>query len=234
MSVTPAQLAHLEQVVAAGSMAIGVVHEVKNPLMGIVGFAQLGQGSSELEEMREYFGLIEQDARRANALLVGLLDFTRPTSGEEFLPLELNSVVEGALRLVRAQLELSGVILETKLGAGLRPIQGDAAQLTQVLINVLLNANHALAQVPVKRVVVSTSGVGDGVVISVCDSGPGLTEEAKRRVFTPFFTTKARGEGTGLGLSISKRIIEAHGGTLQLENASPGAIVTITLPLRLT
>lgn len=224
------RLAHFEQLAAAGAMAAGVVHEVKNPMMGIVGFAQLGQASRDLTEMREYFALIEQDARRANAVLVGLLDFIRPTSVAQLEDLDVSSVVEGALRLARPQLELSGVVVEAVLGTALPSIRGDAAQLTQVLVNVVLNANHAVAEAAVKRVTVTTSTVGASVLMTIQDTGAGLSEEALRQVFTPFFTTKPRGQGTGLGLSISKRLIEAHGGTIQIENVSPGAKVTIALP----
>lgn len=225
-----AQFEAVERLVAAGSIAAGVVHEVKNPLVGIVGFAQLGQGSSDVKEMREYFTLIEQDALRANALLEGMLDFTRPTSAAEFETLEVNAVVEGALRLARPQLEAVGVTVVTELAAALPTIRGDANQLRQVLINVLLNAGHAVAEAPVKRVTVSARIEGSQVVLAVTDSGVGLSAEALKSVFTPFFTTKPRGQGTGLGLVVSKQHIDAHGGSLRIENASPGARVTISLP----
>ncbi len=225
-----AQFEALERLVAAGSIAAGVVHEVKNPLVGIVGFAQLGQGSSDLKEMREYFTLIEQDAMRANALLEGMLDFTRPASVAHFEQLEVNSVIEGALRLARHQLEAHGVTVSTELAEGLPAIRGDANQLRQVLVNVLLNAGHAVADAAVKRVTVSTTLDVSHVRVTVLDSGAGLSAEALKNVFIPFFTTKPRGQGTGLGLVVSKQLIEGHGGSLRIENANPGARVTIVLP----
>lgn len=224
-----AQLARLEQLAAAGTVVAGVVHEAKNPLNGIVGFAQLGQGSTDPAEMREYFMLIEQDALRANALLEGMLDFTRATDGSARVSLPVNELVESALQLGRPQLALWGVTLETRLSSDpLPPIEGDANQLRQVLLNLLLNAGQAVAEAAVKRVVVTTA---PGVEVVVEDSGPGLTEEAKRQAFTAFFTTKPRGQGTGLGLWVSRNLAEAHGGTLRIDNApGGGARVTLRLP----
>ena len=223
------QLARLEQLAAAGTVAAGVVHEVKNPLNGIVGFAQLGAGSTDVKEMHEYFVLIEQDALRANALLEGMLDFTRLTTSTELEALNVHAVVESALQLARPLLEQWGVTVETRLSAqGLPQVRADANQLRQVLLNVLLNAGQALEASPVKRVTVTTA---PGVEVLIADTGPGLSEDAKRHVFTPFFTTKPRGQGTGLGLSVSRRLIEAHGGTLRIENAPEGgARVTLRLP----
>ncbi len=223
--------AAIEQLVVTGTLAAGAIHEAKNPLNGIVGFAQLGQSSSDVKEMREYFALIEQDAMRANAVLEGMLDFTRPTQEAHFEPVAVNEVIESALRLVRHQLMVEHVVLETAL-AQLPALQGDANQLRQVLINVLLNAAHAVAEAPAKKVVVRSEHGAGAVKVIIEDSGPGLTEEAMRRVFTPFFTTKPRGQGTGLGLSVSRRLIEAHGGSIRIESATgQGARVTVVLPV---
>jgi two-component system NtrC family sensor kinase len=225
------QLARIEHLASTGAMVAGVVHEVKNPLNGIVGFAQLGQAATEVTDMREYFMLIEQDARRANALLEGLLDFTRPTRVSEFEVLSVTEVVDSALNLVRHQLELFGALVTVTFAQDLPFIRGDANQLRQVLINVLLNAGHALAEAAVRRVTVTVARGRTGVEIVVEDSGPGLSDEAQKHAFTAFFTTKPRGQGTGLGLSVSRQLVEAHGGTLRIDPASrTGARVVMTLP----
>lgn len=226
-----ARLTQIEQLIAAGTMAAGVAHEVKNPLVGVVGFAQLGQVSTDVTEMREYFALIEKDALFASALLDGMLDFSRPLQAVEFQTHSVNELVHRSLALVAHQLHINQVTLETRLADALPTIRGDANQLRQVLINVLLNASQAVANSTVKKVLVSTRREGAKVAIVVQDSGPGLSAEAKRQVFTPFFTTKPRGQGTGLGLALSKTLVEGHGGTLTITSEpGQGAQVTLVLP----
>ncbi len=229
-----AQWARLEQLSTAGAVAAGVVHEVRNPLVGIVGFAQLGKDSSDVKEMREYFALIEQDARRANQLLESLLDATQLSVGD-FESVSVNDTVEAVLQLARPQLEMNGVSVHTALAptASLPKVTARPSQLKQLLLNLVLNANDAVHTAVEKRVTVSTEVFTDGekrwVRLCVHDSGPGFSAEAKRHAFTPFFTTKPRGQGTGLGLHISRQLAQANHGTLKLENG-PGAKLVLSLP----
>jgi signal transduction histidine kinase len=228
---TNAQLVQSEKLSAVGELAASVAHEVKNPMVGIVGFAQLGQESTDHAEMQEYFKLIEQDAFRANKILQNLLEFSRPPE-MEFEALPPNEVVLGSLALCVHQLQMKGVRVETKLGQGLPAIRGNSNQLRQVLLNLMLNAGQAMEQSLQKLITVSTlPGEGDTVEIRVADTGPGLAEEVKGNLFKPFFTTKRRGQGTGLGLSVSRSIIEAHRGSIRAEGApGKGATFIIRLP----
>lgn len=228
---TNAQLVQSEKLSAVGELAASVAHEVKNPMVGIVGFAQLGQESTDHAEMQEYFKLIEQDGFRANKILQSLLEFSRPPE-MEFEALPPNEVVLGSLALCVHQLQMKGVRVETKLGQGLPAIRGNSNQLRQVLLNLMLNAGQAMEQSLQKLITVSTlPGEGDTVEIRVADTGPGLAEEVKGNLFKPFFTTKRRGQGTGLGLSVSRSIIEAHRGSIRAEGAAgKGATFIIRLP----
>lgn len=228
---TNAQLVQSEKLSAVGELAASVAHEVKNPMVGIVGFAQLGQESTELGEMQEYFKLIENDAFRANKILQNLLEFSRPPEMElEGLP--LNDVVLGSMALCVHQLQMQGVKVETKLGEGLPAIRGNSNQLRQVLLNLMLNAGQAMEQSPKKLITVTTGRSEAGFVeIRVADTGPGLADDVKDKLFKPFFTTKRRGQGTGLGLSVSRSIIEAHRGSIRAEGApGVGATFIIRLP----
>jgi two-component system, NtrC family, sensor kinase len=226
-----AQLVQSEKLSALGELSAGLAHEVKNPMVGIVGFAQLGVTSTNLQEAREYFGLIEGDAKRANEILQNLLEFARPMK-VEMRTLEPNAVVQGAVRLVAHQLQISRVRLETHYSSGLPLIRGNDNQLQQVLVNLLMNAAHAMEDAESKRLYVKTSfAQSGGVLIEVRDTGHGMASEVQARIFQPFFTTKERGKGTGLGLSVSRSIINEHRGEIRVESVpGQGATFVIFLP----
>ncbi|HEY0882327.1 MAG TPA: ATP-binding protein [Archangium sp.] len=230
LQTTNAQLVQSEKLSAVGELAASVAHEVKNPMVGIVGFAQLGQESQDLVEINEYFKLIEQDAFRANKILQNLLEFSRPPE-MEFEPLAPNEVVMGAMALCVHQLQMQGVKVETALANGLPAVKGNSNQLRQVLLNLMLNAGQAMEASPQKLINVSTQkGEAGFVEILVSDTGPGLAPDVKEKLFKPFFTTKRRGQGTGLGLSVSRSIVEAHRGQIRAEGA-PGAGATFIIRL---
>jgi signal transduction histidine kinase len=228
---THAQLVQSEKLSAVGELAASVAHEVKNPMVGIVGFAQLGQESTDPAEVQEYFHLIEQDAFRANKILQNLLEFSRPPE-VELEELRVNDVVAGALQLCRHQVQMAGAKVDTSLAEGLPTVRGNSNQLRQVLLNLVLNAGQAMADSPVRQLTVSTARAAEGgVELRVVDTGPGIAEEVRVKLFKPFFTTKRRGQGTGLGLSVSRSIIEAHRGTIRVESApGQGATFIIRLP----
>jgi len=224
-------LVQSEKLSAIGELAASVAHEVKNPMVGILGFAQLGKESDSMTEAKEYFGLIESDTLRANKILQTLLEFARPPE-MEMEPLGVNEVVQGALQLCQHQLQMQGVKVETSLGDGLGGILGNNNQLRQVLLNLMMNAGQAMAESSTKRVTVSTVADGDFAKVLVADTGPGMTAEVMQSLFKPFFTTKRRGLGTGLGLSVSRSIIEAHKGTLTAQSTQgQGATFIVRLPL---
>ncbi|MEW6430662.1 MAG: ATP-binding protein [Myxococcota bacterium] len=228
---THGQLVQSEKLSAVGELAASVAHEVKNPMVGIVGFSQLGLESEDTQEMREYFKLIEQDALRANNILQNLLEFSRPPEMELEL-LAVNDVVNGSLQLCRHQLQMQGVKVDTAFADGLPAIKGNSNQLRQVLLNLLLNAGQAMESSAKKEIHVRTlPGENGSVEIHVADTGPGIPEEVKGQLFKPFFTTKRRGKGTGLGLSVSRSIIEGHRGSIRVDSApGQGATFVIRIP----
>jgi len=228
---THQQLVQSEKLSAVGELAASVAHEVKNPMVGIVGFAQLGLESKDLPELHEYFKLIEQDAFRANKILQNLLEFSRPPE-MDLEVLAVNDVVNGCLQLCRHQLHMQGVKIDTALADGLPPIKGNSNQLRQVLLNLMLNAGQAMEASPEKHIQVSTGpGENGGVEIRIADTGPGIPEEVRAQLFKPFFTTKRRGKGTGLGLSVSRSIIEGHRGNIRVDSEpGKGATFVIRIP----
>jgi signal transduction histidine kinase len=226
-----AQLVQSEKLSAVGELAASVVHEVKNPMVGIVGFAQLAQESTDPKEVAEYLRLIEEDAFRANRILQGLLEFARPPEVER-VKLAVSEVVDGTLQLCRHTLQMGGVKVEASLPEGLPSIHGNSNQLRQVLLNLMLNAGQAMERSQVRRLVVSAQGTDEGgVELRISDTGPGIAPEVKDKLFRPFITTKRPGQGTGLGLSVSRSIVEAHGGSIRAESeVGKGATFVVKLP----
>jgi signal transduction histidine kinase len=226
-----AQLAQSAKLSAVGELAASVVHEVKNPITGLVGYADMGAQATTLEEAREAFRIIERNAWRASDVLQTMLSFSRPAEVTR-APVDLSQLVRDTLRLVQHQLQLSRVDTELDLPA-LPPVWGNAQQLQQVLVNLVMNAAHAMERTE-RRVLRLVTRSDDGrVVLTVQDTGEGMTPETRARLFTPFFTTKAPGQGTGLGLSVTRRIVEEHGGEIGVDTEpGRGTSFEVRLPVR--
>ncbi|HEX6060375.1 MAG TPA: ATP-binding protein [Gemmatimonadaceae bacterium] len=226
------QLRQTEKLVALGQLVAGVAHEVNNPLTGISAFAELllEEGLAS-EEQTESVRLIRKEAARAGRVIRDLLVFAR-TSGPSHGPVDLNEVVEQALRLRLYGLRASGVEVELDLDHELPLIEGDAAKLQQVVLNLVVNAEHALLKAPQRRLRLRTCHRDGSIVLEVADTGEGMEPEVARRIFEPFFTTKPEGTGTGLGLSVSYGIVQAHGGDVAVDS-TPGAGTTfrVVFPL---
>ncbi len=226
---TNAQLAQSEKLSALGELSAGIVHEVRNPMAAIAGFAELCKDAETLEEAKEYGAFILGDARRATEILQNLLDFARPEA-VTFEPLDAAALTNGALRLVSHQLKTMDVMVETHFPEPLS-ITGNSNQLRQVLINLMMNAGHAMDGCAERNLNVSIARVPGGTVqISIKDSGVGMPREVKEKLFKPFFTTKAKGKGTGLGLSVSRKIVTDHQGEILVES-EPGKGTTFIVCL---
>jgi signal transduction histidine kinase len=204
---------------------------VKNPIAGLVGYADLGTQVSTLEEAREIFNTIEKTAWRASDVLQTMLTFSRPADVSRG-PVDLSQLVRDTLRLLQHQLQLSAVAVELDLAGGLSPVWGNEQQLQQVLVNLVMNAAHAMKEAEQRVLKLATRGEDDRVVLTVRDTGVGMTPETRAHLFTPFFTTKAPGQGTGLGLSVTRRIVEAHGGEIGVDTEPGlGTAFEIRLPV---
>jgi PAS domain S-box-containing protein len=232
---------------SVGVLAAGVAHEVNNPLAFVrANIAQLQQLASLLEETREELPkevasaseemqeILDESLTgldRMREIVKGLLRFSRTSSGR-LEACDLNAIVEEAARF--ASLDRGSLVqLELRLADGLPQVDASPEQLAQVLLNLFLNAAHALGDRPGASIVATTRACGDGVEVRVVDNGPGVPEAIRERIFDPFFTTRAPNEGTGLGLAIAFDIVRKHGGNLELENpAAGGACFKLTLPSR--
>jgi two-component system NtrC family sensor kinase len=222
------RLFHAEKMSAVGQLAGGVAHEINNPLGGILAFSQLMSREERSPEDMEYLKLIQDAANRARRIVDSLLRFSRRPQEEEKGPVDLARVCEDALFLVSSQLGDGRVevIREYASAAAL----GNANQLQQIVVNLLVNALQAMPDRGTIRIAVGAAGHGR-VQLSVTDTGPGIRPEIAKRIFEPFFTTKPEGKGTGLGLSICYQIAEDHGGSIRVEPGTDrGACFVVDLP----
>lgn len=225
------QLRQSEKLVAVGELVAGVAHEVNNPLTGISAFAQLLQEERLTPDQLEAAQMIKREADRAVSVIRDLLTFARKT-GPRSVPIDMNSLIEQTMRLRTYGLRTAGIELKQELATPLPRVRGDDRQLQQVLLNLVVNAEHALANAPHRTITLRTSAMAGRVIVEVSDTGKGMTAEVQKRIFEPFFTTKPEGSGTGLGLSVSFGIVQTHGGTLTVHTApGAGATFRLTLPV---
>jgi len=230
-------LARISRITTMGELAATIAHEVNQPLSGVVingnaclrWLAGVESSSPHLEQARQAVERVIRDGKRAGDVILRLRNFFKASGGER-TSLKINEVVEGIVKLVRHELERNHVLLKTDLSERLPTIQGDAVQLQQVILNLILNAVDAMVDVvdrPRELTIVTRSESG-GVRVEVKDNGVGIEEEKLESIFQPFYTTKAN--GMGLGLSISRSIVQNHGGQLIAQpNNGAGTTFCFTL-----
>jgi PAS domain S-box-containing protein len=227
-------LARVTRVVAMGELAAAIAHEVNQPLTAIVTNAnfslrQLEGAISHPDQLRVAITEIVNDGTRASAVISrirGLLAKATPRTTD----LDINRIIQEVTVLMHNEFTRNRVLLRTDLAADLPVVPGDAVELQQVLINLIMNAIEALRTSTDRRreILIRSAQNPDGVLIQVHDSGPGIASQVADRIFEPFFTTKP--EGIGMGLAISRSIVESHGGRLWAELSYDGALIQFTLP----
>jgi len=210
-------------------MVAAVSHEIRNPLGIIKSSAELLKKKQPASgNMTALPDIIVEEATRLNAIITDFLKFAKPQVPNLSL-CRVEEVIEKTVQLLSLQLEQQKCRVETVFSENLPEILADAAMLHQAFLNLLINAVQAMPQGGTIRVTVSSKE--KRVIVVIEDEGRGVAPEFLTKVWSPFFTTKER--GTGLGLGIVKTVIEAHEGTIQIENRpAGGAIVTMVLPVR--
>jgi signal transduction histidine kinase len=229
-------LARINRVILMGELTASIAHEVNQPLTGIVanagtGLRYLAADTPNVEEARKYLGLIARDGKRAGDVVARIRALVKraPTQPES---VDVNETILEVIALTSSELRANPVTLLTRLGAELPPVIADRVQLQQVILNLIVNATEAMADLHERpRVLTVSSGDSDssGVFVEVSDSGPGLDPANIDSLFSSFYTTKP--DGMGMGLSISRSIVEAHGGRLWASSIQPhGASFRFTIP----
>jgi len=231
------QLFQSEKLAALGKLSAGIAHEIRNPLTSIKILIHSLVDEKATESSREKdLAVIESEIERVNQIIKQFLDFARPRPPSLEL-LNVQKVLEETIALLIYEIEARAISLERQYASELSPMLMDREQMKQVFLNLMLNAIQAMNQIG--KLKISTAykrhlpGIQGGPFgeISFQDSGKGIPEELKTRIFEPFFITKE--EGVGLGLPIAQRIIKEHGGEIRLESRlGEGTIVYLTLPLK--
>jgi two-component system NtrC family sensor kinase len=231
-------VARAEKLAAVGRLAAGVVHEINNPLATIAACAEslekrIEEGafsnSPDADDLREYLGLIRDEAFRCKSITNGLLDFSRLRAGQR-VPVNMTEVIKATARLVTHQQRGENIRIEIEAADNLPMVLGDAGQLQQAVVALATNAIDAMPEGG--TLTLRSSHRGARVIVEVKDTGIGIAPENMTKIFDPFFTTKDVGRGTGLGLAVCYGILSDHGGRLDVRSSvAVGTTFTITLPV---
>jgi signal transduction histidine kinase len=226
---TQEQLIQSAKLAAIGELASNVAHEINNPLTSIIGFTELSKEEEDISAIRISLDIIERESLRAREIVSQLLNFARKKP-LQLTPVKINEVLRDVVMLTSSQARMSKVKIREDYGEF--PVSvGDPDQLKQVFLNIVTNAICAMPEGG--TLFISTSQAGEHTVIRLADTGPGISKEIMSRIFEPFFTTK-KDKGTGLGLSISYRIIQDHGGRIEVESSEgQGTTFIVRLPQKL-
>ncbi len=228
------QLVSSERLASMGEIAATIAHEINNPIGIILGFSQdlLSEAPQDSKEYK-VLKVIEEEAKRCGRVVRGLLDLAKPAT-PQFSFVKIEEIVEKSIILLEPKISKGGIAVVKRYTRTLPLVKGDPQQIQQVFVNVLLNAIEAMPDGGKIALSVTSKNSQEGkrwVSVVISDTGIGISKEDLSRVFLPFFS-KGKKKGTGLGLSISKRIVESHGGTIEMESAfKKGTTCVIRLPV---
>ncbi len=233
------QLLHQDKMASLGKLSSSVVHEINNPVAGILNLVLLSKRilkedsitESELDVFQQYLDLMETETRRVTRIIGNLLAFARQ-SKIEVTRFDVNELIEQTLMLNANLLRLNKIRIIEDLERNLPLIKGSEDQIQQVIMNLISNAVESMAQAQRKRLTLKTCSTPDknAVKMQITDTGAGIPNAYISKIFEPFFTTKKKGKGVGLGLSVVYGIIEDHGGKMYVDSTEgQGTCFTITL-----
>lgn len=219
-----------EKLAAVGNLAAGIAHEVRNPLSSIKGYASfLGSQFDPASDQRKAAEIMGQEVDRVNRVISELLEFARPSDLKR-KPTMVGDLIRHSVKIVAHEAEFAGVSITCGVQPDLPAVMLDPDRMTQVMLNLLINAIQAMNKGG--RLKVEAQSTGGKLVVTVSDTGPGIPEEDLAHVFNPYFTRKKN--GTGLGLAIVVKIVESHGGSVHIQSKSgAGTSVVVTLPIHI-
>ncbi len=222
------QLREVEQMTGIGHMAANVAHEIRNPLIAVGGFArQLHEALDADDPKREFTSIILEEVTRLEQILREQLTLERHLQ-PVLAPVEVNQIIKDVRKLLSHGMLSSRIRLIANLADGLPVTMGDANQLKQVFLNVVTNAIQSMPDGG--TIEIASEQLGQRIVVTVSDNGPGIPKEVMSKLFVPFFTT--RKAGSGLGMAVTRRIVENHGGSVSVDSEmGKGTTVSISIPI---
>ncbi len=225
---TEEQLRRADRLSALGELSAGMAHEIRNPLGAIKGAAEILKDDYPSDNAKyEFIRILLKESDRLNNIVQEFLGFARPKQ-PEFRQADLNEVVESVLLLAAPEARKAGVRIDKKLDSAIGKRSLDAGLLKQALLNLVLNAIQAMPGGG--TLFIESRFLGDAVAVTVADTGIGISDGDRKKLFSPFFTTKKN--GTGLGLAITYRIIENHRGSIDVKSEQgKGTTFTVKLPV---
>lgn len=231
------QRLHDDKMTSLGKLSASVVHEINNPLTGILNFIKLMQrllgkptrAEEELQQLSTYLDLVYKETSRVSKAVSNLLVFSRKTR-PEFKPLNLNALLGETISLTEYQMRLQDIKVERLFAANLLPVMADQGQMKQAFLNLLLNAIDAMPDGGTLTLT-TRNGRGQSVVAQIADTGVGISKESLSNIFEPFYTTKQTGSSVGLGLSVVYGIVRDHKGSIKVDSTvGRGTVFTVKLP----
>ena len=228
-----------DRMISLGKLAASCVHEINNPIHGLLTFTDLMQdilaegnpAPEELEKFKEFLTIMSSELERCGAIITGLLSFSReyPLAYKDII---FSDILDAVIRLTHHKMELQNIRLVTDFKADVAMVKGDANRLQQVLLNLIFNAIEAMPEGGELCITSCLVKNNQEIQIEIRDSGHGIPEKQINHIFDPFFTTKKEGEGTGLGLSIVYGVVNNHGGKIQAKSQeNEGTAFVLTFPL---
>jgi len=228
-----AQLVHSEKLSAIGELLAGVVHEINNPLTGIIGYSELLlMGKYTPEKTEKYVGNIQKAAKLCQTIVQKLLTFSRKQEPKRET-VQINNILENTIELLQHEIKINNVHVVKQFGENLPDTTADFYQLQQVFLNIINNAIQAMTEQTRMCMITVKSEFDDKMIRVHCrDTGPGIPKENIQKIFEPFFTTKPEGKGTGLGLSLCYDIIKEHHGDIYISSEpESGSSFVVEIPI---
>jgi signal transduction histidine kinase len=233
------KLVQEDRMISLGKLVASSVHEINNPIQGLLTFSHLMQdileegepSRDDLKKFQDHLSLMSSELERCGNIISGLLSFSRQTE-IEYKDVDLNEVLEQVITLTHHKIEIQDIHLNVKLFSTPLIINGHLNQLQQCFLNLIFNAIEAMPKGGELSVVSDLDRAHKNAFVEIRDTGCGIPEENLEHIFDPFFTTREEGEGTGMGLSIVYGVVKNHGGNIRVESeAGKGTLSVLSFPI---